>query len=274
MATELPGWMQVRAASPVFSRSRWAARTGLFPSASRRRGRANAGSLSRVPRGSAPRFSMSCSLSVFDTLRHVAGVVGALARLEVAQLLDDVVVVLARDARDLVLAREAAEVAHRAQRLVGLRACRARPSRGSALKAVRRRLLRGEVVRPGRACRRAIRSFDHRRHLRVAAPAFLEVAAAAGRGSARSGRRGSGTSGCVELPFGPWQAAQVAAFLRPASTSCAARRPRRPAATTQGIGTSSDAHRAPSKKRAAGRRPRSRRRTRHGSANTNTCCRA
>ena len=42
---------------------------------------------------------------------HVAGIVGALLGAEILQLLDDVVVFLAGDARDLVLAGEAAEVA-------------------------------------------------------------------------------------------------------------------------------------------------------------------
>src|SRR5262245_18083654 len=43
---------------------------------------------------------------------HVAGVVGARLVLEGLELLDHVVVVLPRDAGDLVLPREAAEVAH------------------------------------------------------------------------------------------------------------------------------------------------------------------
>src|SRR6266566_1356160 len=48
---------------------------------------------------------------------HAARVVGPGAFLEVPELLDDVFVVLPRDARDLVLAGEAAQVAHGAQRL-------------------------------------------------------------------------------------------------------------------------------------------------------------
>src|SRR5512141_3269976 len=42
---------------------------------------------------------------------HVAGVVGAMSGLEVLQLLDDVVVLLAGNARDCVLSHEAAQVA-------------------------------------------------------------------------------------------------------------------------------------------------------------------
>src|SRR3989454_6346480 len=51
---------------------------------------------------------------------HAARVVGPHAILEVPELLDDVFVVLPGDARDLVLAGEAAQVAHGAQRLVRL----------------------------------------------------------------------------------------------------------------------------------------------------------
>ena len=61
---------------------------------------------------------MSWSLSVFDTLvMFPASFVRC--GLEVPQLLDDVFVVLACHARNLVLSGESAEVAHRAQRLVG-----------------------------------------------------------------------------------------------------------------------------------------------------------
>src|SRR5439155_4557293 len=51
---------------------------------------------------------------------HAACVVGPHATLEVPELLDDVFVVLPRAARDRVLAGEAAQVAHGAQRLVRL----------------------------------------------------------------------------------------------------------------------------------------------------------
>ena len=50
----------------------------------------------------------------------VSCVVGAPARLEVAQLLDDVLKILAGDARDFVLPGKTAHVAHRAKGLVGL----------------------------------------------------------------------------------------------------------------------------------------------------------
>lgn len=51
---------------------------------------------------------------------HVACIVGASARLEGFQLFDDVFVLLAGDAWNLVLAGEAAEVAHRAQGFIRL----------------------------------------------------------------------------------------------------------------------------------------------------------
>src|SRR5207302_9612858 len=51
---------------------------------------------------------------------HAPRVVGPGAILEVPELLDDVFVVLPGDARNLVLAGEAAQVAHAAQRFVRL----------------------------------------------------------------------------------------------------------------------------------------------------------
>src|SRR4029078_5213557 len=104
---------------------------------------------------------------------HVAGIAGALPRLEVRELLDDVGVVLPGDARDLVLAEEAAEVAHRAQRLVRRRA--PQPGLGGVgLERLRRRLLLREVVGE-RSHLVARQVLGHWRHLRIAASAFLEV---------------------------------------------------------------------------------------------------
>ncbi len=88
---------------------------------------------------------MSCSLSVLATLVMLPASLVRLRALKSLQLLDDVVVVLAGDARDLVLAQEAAEVAHRAQRLVGLHLAR-RGLLGVDLEGLRLRLLRGEEV--------------------------------------------------------------------------------------------------------------------------------
>src|SRR6266436_530860 len=51
---------------------------------------------------------------------HVAGIVGARARLEGLELLDHVLGVLARDTRNLVLPGESAQVAHGAQHFFGL----------------------------------------------------------------------------------------------------------------------------------------------------------
>jgi hypothetical protein len=56
---------------------------------------------------------MSCALSVLATLVMLPASL-VRARLEVGQLLDDVLIVLPGDARNLVLAGEAAEMAHRA----------------------------------------------------------------------------------------------------------------------------------------------------------------
>src|SRR5438876_84829 len=78
--------------------------------------------------------------------RHAAGIVGARARLEGFELLDHVLRVLARDARNLVLPLHAAQVAHGAQHLVGL-FLPARDARRVRPERERLRLLRGEVVR-------------------------------------------------------------------------------------------------------------------------------
>src|SRR5467141_297376 len=105
---------------------------------------------------------------------HAARVVGPHAFLEVPELLDDVFVVLPGDARDLVLAGEAAQVAHGAQRFVRLGLA----ARGASFVRLERggaRLLggeeRGEIeqVFPRQRSR-------HGRHLRIRAAPFLEVA--------------------------------------------------------------------------------------------------
>ena len=75
---------------------------------------------------------MSFALSVLATLVMLPASLVRVLRLEVGELLDDVGVVLAGDARNLVLAQEAAQVAHRAQGFVGLGVaslglCRDRP---------------------------------------------------------------------------------------------------------------------------------------------------
>src|SRR5262245_35359955 len=75
---------------------------------------------------------------------HAAGVVGARARLEGLELLDDVLGVLACDPRDLVLPLHASQVAHGAQDLVGLLLA-ARHARRVGLERDRLRLLRREV---------------------------------------------------------------------------------------------------------------------------------
>src|ERR1700752_1005602 len=77
---------------------------------------------------------------------HVSCVVGAPARLEVAQLFDDVVGLLPRHARNLVLALEAAEMAHRAQDFLRLLAP-AIDARGIDLESDWLERLRGEVSR-------------------------------------------------------------------------------------------------------------------------------
>ena len=62
-----------------------------------------------------------------------------------------------------------------------------------------------------------LRSFAIGVHLRVAAPAFLEVLqlqVEVARGLAGEDRD---ISASVELPFGPWQATQTSAFFAPAS---------------------------------------------------------
>src|SRR5712671_6165509 len=104
---------------------------------------------------------------------HVAGIVGARARLEGLELLDHVLGVLAGDARNLVLAGESSQVAHGAQHLFGLLLAAANARRvrfeGEGL-----RLLRGEVV--GKIEHIFARELcDERRHRGFAAPAFLEV---------------------------------------------------------------------------------------------------
>ena len=76
---------------------------------------------------------------------HAAAVIGAPARLEVLQLLDDVLEVLSGDPRDFVLAREPAKMAHRAQGLLGLELAQARSLRVRRVVLRRRLLLREEV---------------------------------------------------------------------------------------------------------------------------------
>ena len=100
------------------------------------------------------RFSMSASDSVRGDAGHVAGIVGPPSRLEVGQLLLDVLRPLAGDARNLVLADEAAEVAHRAEHRVGNLAARLDLG-GVGLELDRRLLLRGEKLAEQRSCRRS-----------------------------------------------------------------------------------------------------------------------
>ena len=102
---------------------------------------------------------MSSSDKVRATLVMLPASLVRVRALKSCELLDDVVVVLAGDARDLVLAREAAEVAHRAQRLVGLALAARRAFAASALNGGGARLLRREEVGERRACRRGVRSF-------------------------------------------------------------------------------------------------------------------
>ena len=71
---------------------------------------------------------MSSSESVLDTLVMLPASLVRRPVLEVAELLDDVVVVLAGDARESRSGPEAAEVAHGAQRLVDLLLARATPA--------------------------------------------------------------------------------------------------------------------------------------------------
>ena len=105
--------------------------------------------------------------------RHVAGIVRAAPRLEILELLLDVVVLLPGDARYLVLPDELALVAHRAQHLVGLLA--ARHHLGAVGdEAVRRLLLLREIVGDRQHVRLRERRGD-RIHRRVLAPPFLEV---------------------------------------------------------------------------------------------------
>src|SRR5437879_511826 len=94
---------------------------------------------------------------------HAARVVGPHATLEVPELLDDVFVVLPGDARDLVLAGEAAQVAHGAQRLVRL-GLAARGAGFVGLEPGGARLLGGEE-------RREIRSEEHTSELQ--SPMYL-----------------------------------------------------------------------------------------------------
>src|SRR6266853_425178 len=104
---------------------------------------------------------------------HVAGIVGARARLEGLELLDHVLGVLARDTRNLVLPGESAQVAHGAQHFFGLlpSAGDARRVRveGDGLGLLRRKVF-GEIEHVlGGELR------HHRRHRGLAAPALLEV---------------------------------------------------------------------------------------------------
>src|SRR5216684_7267770 len=105
---------------------------------------------------------------------HAARVVGPHAILEVPELLDDVFVVLPGDARDLVLAGEAAQVAHGAERLVRF-GLAARGANFVGLEPGGARLLGGEErceiehIFPRQRC-------SHGRHLRVRAASLLEVA--------------------------------------------------------------------------------------------------
>src|SRR5262245_12671181 len=104
---------------------------------------------------------------------HVARVVGARAGLERLQLPDHVLGVLARDARDLVLALHPSQVAHGAQDLVGLLLA-ARDALRIGLERDRLRILRREVV--GEVEHVVARELlEERRHQAVAAPALLEV---------------------------------------------------------------------------------------------------
>src|SRR3989454_5967487 len=105
---------------------------------------------------------------------HAARVVGPHATLEVPALLDDVVVVLPGGARDLVLADEAAQVAHGAQRLVRL-GLAARGAGFVGLEPGGARLLGGEERREIEHLFSRQRC-SHGRHLQVRAASFLEVA--------------------------------------------------------------------------------------------------
>src|SRR5437763_6122463 len=105
--------------------------------------------------------------------RHVRGIVGAPPGLEVEELLLHVLRPLPRDPRNLVLADEAAEMAHRAERCVGGLAA------GFDLGPIDREadrlgFLRGVII----AQRHHVvlrQARGHRRHLRIAAAPFLEV---------------------------------------------------------------------------------------------------
>ena len=108
---------------------------------------------------------MSASLNVCATLVMLPASLVALARLEVAQLLDDIVVLLARHPRDLVLAGKAAQVAHRAQGFVGLGLAEL-DLRRVRLEGRGRRLLRRKVVGDVEHVV-ARQGLGHRRHLRV-----------------------------------------------------------------------------------------------------------
>src|SRR5437660_5492384 len=104
---------------------------------------------------------------------HVAGIVGARARLEGFELLDHVLGVLACDTRDLVLPGESSQVAHGAQHLFGFLLA-AGDARRVRLEGDGLRFLRGKVFGEiehvlGGELR------DERRHRGFAAPAFLEV---------------------------------------------------------------------------------------------------
>src|SRR6185436_10185436 len=104
---------------------------------------------------------------------HVARVVGPPPRLEVGQLLLDVLRPLAGDARNLVLPDKAAEMAHRTEDRVG-----SLPAGldfgGIHLEFDRGLLLRGEELAQQRhVLGREL--FRHRRHLLVTAASLLEI---------------------------------------------------------------------------------------------------
>src|SRR6266581_1474863 len=104
---------------------------------------------------------------------HAARIVGARARLECFELLDHVLGLLARDARNLVLTGESPQVAHGAQHFFGLL-----PAAGDARRVGPEgnglRFLRGEVLGEIEHVLGGELRHD-RRHRGFAAPALLEV---------------------------------------------------------------------------------------------------
>ena len=139
------------------------------------------------------RFSMSSSDSVPATLVMLPASLVRRFALKSASCFFDVLVLLPGDARNLVLAGEAAEVAHRAQHVVGLLPA-ARHLRRVGLEAARRLLLLREIVgeRQHVVARRACAAIGSicgswRRP-------SLKSLQLRGRCSARSGRRGSDTA--------------------------------------------------------------------------------